>query len=58
MNPRHGEIWLVDMGIAGKTRPALGCGRKHAGVPYSGVREAPSARHICRTTPKKTFKLR
>ena len=23
MNPRHGEVWLVDMGIAGKTRPAV-----------------------------------
>lgn len=23
MNPRHGEVWLVDMGIAGKTRPAI-----------------------------------
>ena len=23
MNSRHGEVWLVDMGIAAKTRPAL-----------------------------------
>ena len=23
MSPRHGEVWLVDMGIAGKTRPAV-----------------------------------
>jgi mRNA-degrading endonuclease toxin of MazEF toxin-antitoxin module len=23
MTPRHGEIWLVDMGIAGKVRPAV-----------------------------------
>jgi len=23
MNPRHGEVWLVDMGMAGKTRPAV-----------------------------------
>ena len=23
MNPRHGEIWLVDMGLAAKTRPAV-----------------------------------
>jgi mRNA interferase MazF len=23
MNPRHGEVWLVDMGIAAKTRPAI-----------------------------------
>ena len=22
MNPRHGEVWLVDMGMAAKTRPA------------------------------------
>lgn len=22
MNPRHGEVWLVDMGLAAKTRPA------------------------------------
>ena len=23
MNPRHGEVWLVDMGLAAKTRPAI-----------------------------------
>jgi mRNA interferase MazF len=23
MNPRHGEIWLVDMGMAAKVRPAI-----------------------------------
>ncbi|MEQ2009678.1 MAG: type II toxin-antitoxin system PemK/MazF family toxin [Limisphaerales bacterium] len=23
MNPRHGEVWLADMGIAGKTRPVV-----------------------------------
>ena len=23
MNPRHGEVWLVDMGMASKTRPAV-----------------------------------
>ena len=23
MSPRHGEIWLVDMGLAAKTRPAV-----------------------------------
>lgn len=23
MNPRHGEAWLVDMGLAAKTRPAI-----------------------------------
>ena len=23
MNPRHGEVWLVDMGMATKTRPAI-----------------------------------
>jgi mRNA interferase MazF len=23
MSPRHGKVWLVDMGIAGKTRPAI-----------------------------------
>ena len=23
MNPRHGEIWLVDMGMVAKTRPAV-----------------------------------
>src|SRR4051794_26440977 len=22
-NPRHGEVWLVDMGLAAKTRPAV-----------------------------------
>jgi mRNA interferase MazF len=22
-NPRHGEVWLVDMGMAAKTRPAV-----------------------------------
>ena len=23
MNPRHGEVWLVDMGMAAKTRPGM-----------------------------------
>jgi mRNA interferase MazF len=23
MNPRHGEVWLVDMGMVAKTRPAV-----------------------------------
>jgi mRNA interferase MazF len=23
MTPRHGEVWLVDMGLAAKTRPAV-----------------------------------
>ena len=23
MTPRHGEVWLVDMGMAAKTRPAI-----------------------------------
>ncbi|HEX4122549.1 MAG TPA: type II toxin-antitoxin system PemK/MazF family toxin [Verrucomicrobiae bacterium] len=23
MNPHHGEVWLVDMGMAAKTRPAV-----------------------------------
>jgi mRNA interferase MazF len=23
MNPRHGEVWLVDMGMTAKTRPAV-----------------------------------
>jgi mRNA interferase MazF len=23
MGPRHGEVWLVDMGMAAKTRPAI-----------------------------------
>ena len=23
MDPRHGEVWLADLGIAGKTRPVV-----------------------------------
>jgi mRNA interferase MazF len=23
MHPRHGEVWLADMGMAGKTRPVI-----------------------------------
>src|SRR6266478_4014934 len=23
MSPRHGEVWLVDMGMVGKTRPGV-----------------------------------
>jgi mRNA interferase MazF len=23
MHPRHGEVWLADLGIAGKTRPVV-----------------------------------
>jgi hypothetical protein len=30
MNPRHGEVWLVDMGMAAKTRPAVVIGARSA----------------------------
>ncbi|MEK7676355.1 MAG: hypothetical protein AAB676_11045 [Verrucomicrobiota bacterium] len=35
MNPRHGEVWLVDMGLAAKTRPAVVLIADHLNAPRS-----------------------
>jgi mRNA interferase MazF len=41
MNPRHGEAWLVDMGMAAKTRPAVVLIADHFNAPRSLII------HIC-----------
>lgn len=35
MNPRHGEVWLVDMGMAAKTRPGVVLIADNLNVPRS-----------------------
>ncbi len=35
MNPRRGEVWLVDMGMAAKTRPAVVLIADHLNTPRS-----------------------
>jgi|ERR1035438_3655162 mRNA interferase MazF len=35
MNPRHGEVWLVDMGMAAKTRPCVALLADNLNVPRS-----------------------
>ncbi len=35
MNPRHGEVWLVDMGMVAKTRPAVVLIANNLDVPRS-----------------------
>jgi mRNA interferase MazF len=44
MNPRHGEIWLVDMGLAGKTRPAVVLLADNLDVPRSLIIYIPITR--------------
>jgi hypothetical protein len=38
MNPRHGEVWLVDMGMAAKTRPAFVLIADHLNAPRSLIK--------------------
>ncbi len=44
MNPRHGEVWLVDMGLAGKTRPAVVLLADHLNTPRSLIIHIPITR--------------
>jgi len=41
MNPRHGEVWLVDMGMAAKTRPAVVLIADHLDAPRSLIIHIP-----------------
>jgi mRNA interferase MazF len=44
MNPRHGEVWLVDMGMAAKTRPAVVLLADNLNVPRSLIIHIPITR--------------
>ena len=44
MNPCHGEIWLVDLGMAAKTRPAVVLIADHLNAPRSLVIYIPITR--------------
>jgi mRNA interferase MazF len=44
MNLRHGEVWLVDMGLAAKTRPAIVLIADHLEVPRSLIIYIPITR--------------
>jgi len=44
MNPRHGEVWLVDMGLAAKTRPAVVLLADHLNAPRSLLIHIPITR--------------
>ncbi|MCX8089387.1 MAG: type II toxin-antitoxin system PemK/MazF family toxin [Verrucomicrobiae bacterium] len=37
MNPRHGEVWLADMGLAAKLRPVVVLIAEHLNAPRSLV---------------------
>lgn len=41
MNPRHGEVWLVDMGMVAKTRPAVVLIADNLNVPRSLIIHIP-----------------
>jgi mRNA interferase MazF len=44
MNPRQGEVWLVDMGMAAKTRPGVVLIADNLDVPRSLVIHVPITR--------------
>jgi len=44
MTPRHGEVWLVDMGMAAKTRPAVVLLADDLSVPRSLIIHIPITR--------------
>jgi len=44
MNPRHGEVWLVDMGMVAKTRPAVVLITDQLSVPRSLIIHIPITR--------------
>jgi len=37
MTPRHGEVWLVDMGMTAKTRPAVVLIADNLNAPRSAI---------------------
>ena len=44
MTPRHGEIWLVDMGMAAKTRPTVVLSASNLQAPRSLIIHIPITR--------------
>src|SRR5258707_9661506 len=44
MSPRHGEVWLVDMGMAAKTRPAVVLMADNLNAPRSLIIHVPITR--------------
>ena len=44
MTPRHGEVWLVDMGMAAKTRPAVVLLADNLAMPRSLIIHVPITR--------------
>jgi mRNA-degrading endonuclease toxin of MazEF toxin-antitoxin module len=44
MNQRHGEVWLVDMGMTAKTRPAVVLIADHLSAPRSLIIHIPITR--------------
>ena len=44
MNPRHGEVWLVDMGMAANTPPAVVLIADHLDAPRSLIIHIPITR--------------
>lgn len=46
MNPQHGEVWLVDMGMAAKTRPAVVLMAEGLNVPRSLIIHIPITRQF------------
>jgi mRNA interferase MazF len=44
MNPRHGEIWLADMGLAAKTRPVVVLMADNLNAPRSLIIHIPITR--------------
>ena len=44
MNPRHGEVWLVDMGMAAKTRPGIVLIADNPDAPRSLLKQAATGR--------------
>jgi len=44
MNPRHGEVWIVDLGLAAKTRPAVVLIADNLNVPRSLIIYIPITR--------------
>ena len=44
MNPRHGEVWLVDMGMTAKTRPAVVLIADHLDAPRTLIIHIPITR--------------
>jgi mRNA interferase MazF len=47
MNPCHGEVWLVDMGMMAKTRPGVALIADNLNAPRSLIIHIPITRQNC-----------